>query len=120
MPFGDEGDGELPDLDDARVLVLEHGAGDDELGAVAFGDDHADEVPVVAALQRDGLLDLDADLLGQQTGVDEVDVAGCHAALEDALEGDERQDLGIGRHVDLPAGEDDLDPSSRFRRRICR
>ena len=64
LALGDEGDGEVTHLDDARVLVLEHGAGDEEVGAVAFGDDHADEIPVVAALQRDGLPDLDADLLG--------------------------------------------------------
>ena len=37
--LGHEGDGEVPDLHDARVLVLEHRAGDDELWSVALGDD---------------------------------------------------------------------------------
>ena len=32
LALGHEGDGELPDLHDARMLVLEHGAGDHELG----------------------------------------------------------------------------------------
>ncbi len=77
---------------------------------LALGDDQADEVAVVAALQGDGLAHLDARLLGQQAGVDEVDRAGGHDALEDALEGDQGQDLGVLGIVDLLAGEDDLHP----------
>ncbi len=67
-----------------------------------------DEVAVVAALAGDGLFDLYAHLLGQQARVDEVDAARGHVALQDAAEGHQGEDLGVGRVVDISAGEDYL------------